>query len=181
MHRAGGTASPSPCCGTCQNWVFWGSFSSRAEVSAQRDYFCTMETEMTRSLRMQMLRDFKQEQFQRSLPRKENLLFLPSHQSRAGPEGQNRQCSLGSTEKCHQGVSKRLGPLLPSCPTQTRWHRLGARHSGTLTVNFQLLRALLQHGALGWCHALMSDPRSPSLSRTESCREPPGTAMAPSR
>lgn len=136
---------------------------------------------MTRSLRMQMLRDFKQERLQRSLPRKENPLLLPSHQSRAGPEGQNRKCSLGSTEKCHQGVTRRLGLLLQSCPTQTRWHRLRARHCGTSTVNFQLLRALLQHGALGWFHALMSDPRSPSLPRAEACMDPPGAAMAPSR
>lgn len=39
-----------------------------------------------------------------------------------------------------------------------------ARRSGTLTINFHLLRALLQHDALGWCHALMSDLEVPHCS-----------------
>lgn len=39
-----------------RNWKVWISFSTQAEAVLQRDYFCTTETGMTRSLRVQMLR-----------------------------------------------------------------------------------------------------------------------------
>lgn len=85
-----------------RTWKFWVSFSTKAEVFTQRAYFCTAETEMTRSLRMQMLRDLKQEQLKRSLPRKENLLLLHSYQSSTVPKEQDRKSFLWSgIRKCH--------------------------------------------------------------------------------
>lgn len=85
-----------------RTWKFWVSFSIKAEVFTQRAYFCSAETEMTRSLRMQMLRDLKQEQLKRSLPRKENLLLLHSYQSSTVPKEQDRKSFLWSgIRKCH--------------------------------------------------------------------------------
>lgn len=71
-----------------RNWKFWISFSNEAEVVSQRDYFCTTETGMTRSLRMQMLRDLRQEWLKRSLPRKEKALLL--HPTSTEPSLKNR-------------------------------------------------------------------------------------------
>lgn len=71
-----------------RNWKFWISFSNKAEVVSQRDYFCTTETGMTRSLRMQMQRGLKQEWLKRSSPRKEKAPLL--HPTSAEPSLKNR-------------------------------------------------------------------------------------------